>query len=302
MEKLVIVGSGPAGLTAAIYAARAALKPLVLEGMQPGGQLTQTTDVENFPGFIFPIPGPELVDSMRRQAKRLGARFLADALTGCDFSGDVKKLSTMTGKTVEAEAVILATGAAARWLGIEGRYKGRGVSTCATCDGAFYKGKRVAVVGGGETALTEALYLAQIAAHVTLIHRRDAFRATPVLQERVAAAGNIDVLFDTVPDAFLGERKVEALRVRNVKTGETRELPLDGVFVAIGHAPETAVVRGKVALDEAGYIEADGCRTSVPGVFAAGDVQERKYKQAVTAAASGCVAALEAERYLQGRD
>ncbi|MBO4287791.1 MAG: thioredoxin-disulfide reductase [Kiritimatiellae bacterium] len=302
MEKLVIVGSGPAGLTAAIYAARAALEPLVLEGMQPGGQLMQTTDVENFPGFIFPIPGPELVDSMHRQAARLGARFLADALTGCDFTGEVKELTTMTGKTIKAEAVILATGATARWLGIEGKYKGRGVSTCATCDGAFYKGKRVAVIGGGETALTEALYLSQIAAHVTLIHRRDTFRAAPALPARVEATANIDILRDTVPEAFLGERKVEALRLRNVKTGETRELPLDGVFVAIGHAPETAVLRGQVALDELGYIEADGGRTSVPGVFAAGDVQERRFKQAVTAAASGCVAALEAERYLQERN
>lgn len=302
MEKLVIVGSGPAGLTAAIYAARAALQPLVLEGMQPGGQLMQTTDVENFPGFVLPIPGPELVESMRKQAERLGTRFLADALTGCDFTGGTKKLTTMMGKTIEAEAVILATGATARWLGIEGKYKGRGVSTCATCDGAFYKGKRVAVIGGGETALTEALYLAQIAAHVTLVHRRDTFRAAPALQKKIASTTGIDLLLDTVPEAFLGERKVEALRVRNVKTGETRELPLDGVFVAIGHTPETAVLRGKVALDEAGYIEADGCRTSVPGVFAAGDVQERRFKQAVTAAASGCVAALEAERYLQERN
>ncbi|MBR4170092.1 MAG: thioredoxin-disulfide reductase [Kiritimatiellae bacterium] len=301
-EQLVIVGSGPAGLTAAIYAARANLHPLVLEGMAPGGQLTQTPEIENFPGFESPIPGRTLVETMRKQAERLGVRFLADEVLSCDFSSKPKQLTLMlSGETLESEAVILATGASARWLGLpsERRLKGRGVSSCATCDGAFFKGKRVAVIGGGDTALTDALYLATLASEVTVIHRRDAFRASAALADRVLGNPSIKVIWDSVPEEFLGEKRVEGIRIRNVKTNEMRDLPLEGIFVAIGHTPNTAAFKGQVEIDEQGYIVTDRTRTSVPGVFAAGDVQDRVYKQAVVAAGSGCMAALEAQAYLQ---
>lgn len=301
-EQLVIVGSGPAGLTAAIYAARANLHPLVLEGMSPGGQLTQTPEIENFPGFESPLPGRTLVETMRKQAERLGVRFQADEVLSCDFAAQPKKLTLMLGgETLESEAVILATGASARWLGLpsERRLKGRGVSSCATCDGAFFKGKRVAVIGGGDTALTDALYLATLAGAVTVIHRRDAFRASAALADRVLGNSSIKVLWDSVPEEFLGEKRVEGIRIRNVKTNEMRDLPLEGIFVAIGHTPNTDAFKGQVEIDADGYIVADRTRTSVPGVFAAGDVQDRVYKQAVVAAGSGCMAALEAQAYLQ---
>lgn len=298
----MIVGSGPAGLTAAIYAARANLSPVVIDGLQPGGQLTQTTEIENFPGFENPVDGKTLVETMRKQGERLGVRFLMDEVQSCDFSGKTKKLELMIGGTLEAKAVILATGASARYLGIpsEQKLKGKGVSACATCDGAFFKGKRVAVIGGGDTAMADALYLARLAAQVTVIHRRDAFRASKIMADRVLSTSNIDVMWNSVVDEVLGveQKKVTGLRVKNVKTNEITERAFDGVFVAIGHKPNTDAFKGQIELDPEGYIVAEFSHCSVPGVFAAGDVQDRRYKQAVTAAGTGCMAALEAERYL----
>ncbi len=302
MEKVVIIGSGPAGLTAAIYAARANLAPVVIEGMQPGGQLTQTTDVENFPGFENPIDGTELVATMKKQAARLGVRFIMDEVTAADLSGEVKRLTLMINDPIESRTVIIATGASARYLNMESERAliGKGVSACATCDGAFFKGQRVAVIGGGDTAMEEALYLAHIAAHVTVVHRRNEFRASKIMAERVLKAANITVAWDSVVEEFLGVEQgaVTGLQLRNVKTNALAEIPLEGVFIAIGHTPNTAAFVGQVTLDAEGYVVAESCRTSVPGVFAAGDVQDRHYKQAVTAAGSGCMAALEAERYL----
>ena len=302
MENVVIIGSGPAGLTAAVYAARANLSPVVIDGMQPGGQLTQTSDVENFPGFEHPVNGFELVNTMRRQAERFGVRFLMDEVSACDFSGATKKLTLMINGVLEARAVIIATGASARYLGIasERQLMGKGVSACATCDGSFFKGLRVAVVGGGDTAMEDALYLSRLASQVTVVHRRNAFRASKIMADRVLAAPNIDVLWDTVVEEVLGEEKgeVTGLRVRNVKTGTVSERELQGVFMAIGHTPNTGAFAGQIDLDADGYIVADHTRTSAPGVFAAGDVQDRHYKQAVTAAGTGCMAALEVERYL----
>lgn len=302
MENVVIIGSGPAGLTAAIYAARANLSPVVIEGMQPGGQLTQTSDVENFPGFERPITGTDLVTTMRSQAERFGVRYRMDEVTGCNFPGAVKRLSLMVGGTLEARTVIVATGASARYLGLDSEQKlmGKGVSACATCDGAFFKGRRVAVVGGGDTAMEDALYLSRMASHVTVIHRRDAFRASKIMADRVLAASTIDVRWDSVVEDVLDVTRgeVTGLRLRNVKTGALDDLPVEGVFMAIGHVPNTAAFDGQLERDREGYIVTDRTRTSVPGVFAAGDVQDRHYKQAVTAAGSGCMAALEAERFL----
>jgi len=302
MENVVIIGSGPAGLTAAIYAARANLNPVVIEGMQPGGQLTQTSDVENFPGFEDPITGTGLVTAMRKQAERLGVRYMMDEVTGCDFSGETKRLSLMVGDTLETRTVIIATGASARYLGLESEQKliGKGVSACATCDGAFFKGRPVAVVGGGDTAMEEALYLSRIASHVTVIHRRDEFRASKIMADRVLAAPAIDVRWDSVVEEVLDVAKgeVTGLRLRNVKTQAIDDLPVEGVFMAIGHVPNTAAFDGQLERDDEGYIVTKNTRTSVPGVFAAGDVQDRHYKQAVTAAGTGCMAALEAERFL----
>jgi len=302
MENVVIIGSGPAGLTAAIYAARASLNPIVIEGMQPGGQLTQTSDVENFPGFEDPITGTELVTAMRKQAERLGVRYMMDEVTGCDFSGETKKLSLMVGDMLETRTVIIATGASARYLGLDSEQKliGKGVSACATCDGAFFKGRPVAVVGGGDTAMEEALYLSRIASHVTVIHRRDEFRASKIMADRVLAAPAIDVRWDSVVEEVLDVAKgeVTGLRLRNVKTQAIDDLPVEGVFMAIGHIPNTAAFDGQLERDDEGYIVTENTRTSVPGVFAAGDVQDRHYKQAVTAAGTGCMAALEAERFL----
>lgn len=302
MENVVIVGSGPAGLTAAIYAARANLEPVVVDGMQPGGQLTQTTDVENFPGFENPVGGMELVGTMRKQAERFGVRFLMDVVSSCDLSGEAKKVSLMIGGDLLARTVIIATGASARYLGLpsEQQLMGKGVSACATCDGSFFKGQRVAVIGGGDTAMEDALYLSRLASHVTVVHRRDAFRASKIMADRVLAAPNIEVAWDSVVEEVLDPAKgsVTGLRLKNVKTGELSERPLEGVFVAIGHTPNTAAFAGQVELDAEGYVLAKDTRTSVPGVFAAGDVQDRQFKQAVTAAGSGCMAALQAERYL----
>ena len=302
MENVVIIGSGPAGLTAAIYAARANLNPLVIDGMQPGGQLTQTTDIENFPGFEKPVSGFELVSTMRKQAERFGVRFMMDAVASCDLNASPKTLTLMMNGTLEARTVIIATGASARYLGLssEQQLLGRGVSACATCDGAFFKGQRVAVVGGGDTAMEDALYLSHIVEHVTVIHRRDAFRASKIMADRVLSAPNIEVIWDTVVADVLDPMKgeVTGLRLRNVKTQAITERAVQGLFVAIGHTPNTTPFAGQIELDVEGYIVTQQTRTSADGVFAAGDVQDRHFKQAVTAAASGCVAALQVERYL----
>ncbi len=302
MENVVIIGSGPAGMTAAIYAARANLKPVVIDGMQPGGQLTQTSDVENFPGFENPVNGFELVNTMRRQAERFGVRFMMDEVASCELSGGVKRLTLMMGGVLETRTVIIATGASARYLGLESERQlmGKGVSACATCDGAFFKGMRVAVIGGGDTAMEDALYLSRLAEQVTVIHRRDAFRASKIMADRMLAAPNIDVVLNAVVDEVFDPAKgeVTGLRLKDVVTGQLFERAVQGVFVAIGHTPNTGAFAGQVSLDPEGYVVATETRTSVAGVFAAGDVQDRRYKQAVTAAGTGCMAALEAERFL----
>ena len=302
MENVVIIGSGPAGLTAAIYAARANLSPVVIDGMQPGGQLTQTSDVENFPGFEQAVNGFELVNTMRKQAERFGVRFMMDEVTACDLSGEVKKVSLMMNGDLQSRTVIIATGASARYLGLpsEQQLMGKGVSACATCDGSFFKGLHVAVIGGGDTAMEDALYLSRLASQVTVVHRRDAFRASKIMADRVLSAPNIDVVWNAVVEEVLDPAKgeVTGLRLKNRVTGERFERAVQGVFVAIGHTPNTAAFVGQIDLDSEGYVVATDTRTSLPGVFAAGDVQDRHYKQAVTAAGTGCVAALEAERYL----
>jgi thioredoxin reductase (NADPH) len=301
MENVVIIGSGPAGYTAAIYAARANLAPVLVSGMQPGGQLTQTTDVENYPGFENPVDGTQLVEAMRKQAERLGVRIMMDEVESCELSGDVKKVKTGMNGEIETRVVIVATGASARYLGLdsEKRLIGKGVSACATCDGAFFKGQRVAVVGGGDTAMEDALYLSRLAGRVTVIHRRDKFRASKIMADRVLASDKIDVAWDSVVDDILEkDGQVSGLRLKNVKSGALSELEVQGVFMAIGHVPNTAFLSGQLEIDAEGYIVTTRTRTSVPGVFAAGDVQDRFYKQAVTAAGSGCMAALEAERYI----
>ena len=302
MENIVIIGSGPAGLTAAIYAARANLSPVVIDGMQPGGQLTQTTEVENFPGFEKPITGFELVQTMRKQAERFGVRFMMDAVNSCELTGATKKLTLMMNGTLEAQTVVIATGASARYLGLpsEEKLQGRGVSACATCDGSFFKGQRVAVVGGGDTAMEDALYLSRIAEHVTLIHRRDAFRASKIMVDRVLSTSNISILWNSVVEDVLDVTKGEVteLKVKNVKSDVTSELAIQGLFIAIGHTPNTSIFAGQLELDAEGYLVAKDTRTSVPGVFAAGDVQDRHFKQAITSAGTGCIAALQAERYL----
>ena len=305
---LLVIGAGPAGYTAAIYAARAGLEPAVLAGLQPGGQLTITTDVENYPGFAAAIQGPWLMEQMQAQAEHVGARVIQDIVTRVDFSARPFIAECDSGDRWEADSVVIATGAQARWLGIPGEQalSGAGVSACATCDGFFFRGKNVAVIGGGNSAVEEALYLSNLAAHVTVIHRRDQFRAERILQQRLFAKPNVSIIWDTVVEEVLGEPRGRgqavcalALRARNATQGY--ELPIDGVFVAIGHSPATAVFRGQVAMDAEGYvITAPGTtRTNVEGVFAAGDVQDRIYRQAVTAAGTGCMAALDAEKFLE---
>ena len=311
MEKLIIIGSGPAGLTAAIYAARANLSPLLIEGLQPGGQLTDTTDVENFPGFAEPVGGVELMDRMRQQAERLGVRFAQDEVAAAHLATDaalkpadrIHELTLeLSGDKLQAQALIVATGATARYLGLasEKALIGHGVSGCATCDGAFFRDQAVAVVGGGDTALEDALYLARIAASVTVIHRRDAFRASKIMSDRVLSNPKITVCWDHVVEDVqdVAKNTVTGVRVRHVKTGAISEIPLQGLFIAIGHTPNTALFKDSLTLDENGYIVAHQTVTEVPGVFAAGDVQDSRYRQAVTAAGTGCMAALEADRYL----
>jgi len=306
-HRIVILGSGPAGLTAALYAARADLEPLVLEGLQPGGQLTITTDVENYPGFPDGILGPELMDKMRDQARRFGAKVLFEAATTVDFSKRPFEVGTDS-RTILADSLIISTGASAKQLGLESELElmGYGVSACATCDGFFFRDKEIAVVGGGDTALEEALYLTKFASKVTVIHRRDQLRASKILQDRARANEKIEWLFDSIVEEILGSREtgVHGVRVRNVKTGETAEPTYQGVFIAIGHKPNTDLFADWLELDPVGYIQVrePSSRTNVEGVFASGDAIDPTYRQAVTAAGSGCRAAIDAERWLEALD
>jgi len=304
-ERLVIVGSGPAGYTAAIYAARAMLRPVLIEGIQPGGQLTTTTDVENYPGFAEAIQGPWLMEQMRAQALHVGAEIVQDYIMSVDFSGIPFLLNGDSGTLYESDAVIICTGAQARWLGLasEQHYRGHGVSACATCDGFFYRGKDVLVVGGGNTAVEEALFLTNFARSVTVVHRRDSFRAEKILQNRLFANPKIKVIWNATLDEVVGRESPKAVtgaRLRYILTGETKEIPVDGVFVAIGLEPATALFKNQVEMTPKGYIVTapKSASTSIPGVFAAGDVTDDIYRQAVTAAGMGCMAALDAERYL----
>jgi thioredoxin reductase (NADPH) len=307
-ERLVIIGAGPAGYTAAIYAARALLKPLLLSGFEPGGQLMITTDVENYPGFPAPVQGPWLMEQFRAQAEHVGARLEAEYVVELDVSRRPFRIVCDSGRVVEAQAVVLATGAKAKWLGLPGEeaLKGFGVSACATCDGFFFRGRQVVVVGGGNSAVEEALYLSGIAARVTVVHRRDTFRAERILIDRLLARPNVSVRWNRTVEDIVGggtPKGVTHVVLRDVASGALEELPTDGVFVAIGHAPQTELVRGKVELKPNGYVltAPNSTATSVEGLFAAGDVADDVYRQAVTAAGLGCMAALEADRWLAAK-
>jgi thioredoxin reductase (NADPH) len=307
--KVLIIGSGSAGYTAAIYAARANLKPILVRGLQPGGQLTITTDVENYPGFADPIQGPWLMEQMEEQARNVGTEMFDDTIVATDLSKRPFVAVGDSGARYSGDALIICTGASARWLGLESEQKfmGFGVSACATCDGFFYRGKPVAVIGGGNTAVEEALFLTNFASKVTLVHRRDQLRAERIMQDRLFANPKVEVCWDSVLDEVLGTEQppgVTGARVRNVKTGETRDLDVHGVFIAIGHDPNTGIFKGQIDIDDEGYIltKPDSTATSVPGVYAAGDVQDKIFQQAVTAAGTGCMAALEAEEYLAAQE
>jgi thioredoxin reductase (NADPH) len=301
VRELIIIGGGPAGYTAALYAARADLEPVVIEGFQWGGQLMITSDVENYPGYPDGVIGPEMMADFRRQAERFGAEFVTDDVTRVDFSGDVHRV-WVGDDEYAARAVIVATGASARWLGIESeeQHKGRGVSACATCDAAFFRERDVYVVGGGDSAFEEALFLTKFASRVHIVHRRDEFRASRIMVDRAEANEKLDFVLNAVVDEIIGTDNVEGLRLRNTVTDETWEVPADGLFVAIGHDPNTSLFVGQLEMDAAGYLvtQPGTTATNVPGVFAAGDVQDHTYRQAITAAGSGCMAALDAERYL----
>jgi len=303
-RKVIVIGSGPAGLTAALYAARANLKPLLIEGIEAGGQLMLTTMVENWPGYRDGIMGPDLMAEMRVQAERFGTEFLQGNVTRVDLQRRPITITLEDGHGLTSDSLIIATGASARWLdiGSDRKLSGHGVSTCATCDGYFFRGRPIAVVGGGDSAMEEANYLTRFASKVTVIHRRDSLRASKIMQDKAFANSKIEFIWDSeiaeVKDVDKGE--VTGVVVRNLKTGKLTELPLDGVFIAIGHTPNTELFKGQLELDETGYIVTrEGTRTNVPGVFAAGDVQDHVYRQAVTAAGSGCMAAIDAERYLE---
>ncbi len=307
--RVLILGSGPAGLTAAIYTARAGLDPVVVHGMQPGGQMTITTDVENYPGFADVIQGPWLMEQMQKQAEHVGAKFVGDLIVDVDLSSAPFRLKGDSGEVYETDALIISTGAQAKWLGLpsERKFQGHGVSACATCDGFFFRGKDVVVIGGGNTAVEEALYLSGLAKSVKLVHRRDSLRAEKILQDRLFAKPNVEVLWNETVDEILGEEKplaVSAIRLKNALTGAIRVAPTDGIFVAIGHKPATELFTGKLPMKQGGYLvtEPNSTATNIPGVFAAGDVADDVYRQAVTAAGLGCMAALEAERYLAGRE
>ncbi|RME15122.1 MAG: thioredoxin-disulfide reductase [Bdellovibrio sp.] len=304
MEKVIIIGSGPAGLTAAIYASRANLSPLMIEGFEAGGQLMTTTDVENYPGFPEGIMGPELMHLFKKQAERFGTRFLTKNVTKVDFSQQPFRL-WVGEEEFKAQSVIISTGASAKYLGLESEkaFLGRGVSACATCDGAFFKNMNVAVVGGGDTAMEEALFLTRFAKQVTVIHRRDAFRASKIMADKVKNHEKINILWNSELVDILGKDNVERIKVKNNKTEEISEIPMDGVFIAIGHKPNTDIFQGQIELNPQGYIltKPHSTWTSVEGVFAAGDVQDPTYRQAITAAGSGCMAAIDAERWLENQ-
>jgi len=304
--RMLIVGSGPAGLTAAIYGARAGMQPIVVQGLQPGGQLTITTDVENYPGFRDVIQGPWLVQEMQAQAEHVGTRMIWDTITDISLDGSPFRAVGDSGDIYEGDCLVIATGAQARWLGAPGEAElgGKGVSACATCDGFFYRGKKVVVIGGGNTAVEEALYLTNHASEVVLIHRRDTLRAERILQDRLFAHPKISVLWNKAVDRFVGENGLTGVALTDTVTGEFHEVMTDGAFVAIGHAPATDLFRGKLELDANGYIvvEPGTPKTAIPGVFACGDVMDHTYRQAVTAAGTGCMAALDAERFLAERD
>jgi thioredoxin reductase (NADPH) len=298
----LIIGSGPAGYTAAIYAARANLKPVLYQGIQPGGQLTITTEVENYPGYADGVQGPEMMIDFEKQAKRMGTDIRYGLATKVDFMNQPYKVWIDEEKMIEADSVIIATGASAKWLGLESeqRLNGFGVSACAVCDGFFFRGKEVAIVGAGDTAAEEALYLSKLCSTVHMFIRKDEMRASKVMQERVLNTNNIKIYWNTETEEILGEQKVSSVRIKNNKTNETTEIPVSGFFVAIGHQPNSDIFKGWLEMDEAGYIKTipGSSRTNVEGVFASGDVQDKIYRQAVTAAGSGCMAALDAERYL----
>lgn len=303
VENLTILGTGPAGLTAAIYSARADLRPLCVEGEQPGGQLTITSDVENYPGFAEPVMGPDLMTAFRKQSERFGTRFHQGNVVKADLSKRPFSLEFSDGTKLQTKALVIATGASAKWLGIpsEKRLMGKGVSACATCDGFFFRNQDIAVVGGGDTAMEEATFLTRFAKSVVVIHRRDKLRASKIMQEKATNNPKIRFVWDSEIEDILGEKAVEGVRIKNLKTGEVSEIKLTGVFMAIGHEPNTAVFRSSLKCDSVGYLvtEPGSTRTSVPGVFAAGDVADHSYRQAVTAAGTGCMAAMDAERFLE---
>ena len=308
--KMLIIGSGPAGLSAAIYGARAGMEPIVVQGLQPGGQLTITTDVENYPGFRDVIQGPWLMQEMQAQAEHVGTRMLWDTIVSVDLSGPPFRAIGDGGDVYEGDTLVIATGAQAKWLGAPGEqeFSGKGVSACATCDGFFYRGKKVVVIGGGNTAVEEALYLTNHSQDVTLIHRRDSLRAEKILQDRLFAHPNVKVLWNKAVERFVGSTEIggglTGVELKDTVTGETTVEPTDGAFVAIGHAPATELFKGKLELDSSGYIvvEAGTPKTAIPGVFACGDVMDHTYRQAVTAAGTGCMAALDAERFVAAQE
>ena len=302
----IIIGSGPAGYTAAIYAARADLKPIIYTGLEPGGQLTTTTEVDNFPGYPNGVDGPTMMNELKEQAERFGTKVEIDFISKVDFSnerGGIHKLYTQNGDEIKSKTVIISTGASAKYLGLESEQRliGGGVSACAVCDGFFYKNQNVAIVGGGDTAIEEATYLAKICNKVTMLVRKDHFRASKAMQNRLANFNNIDVLFNHEIEEVVGENVVEAIKIKNNLNKEASEVKITGLFIAIGHTPNTDIFKGSVEMDDSGYILTDkiSTKTNVPGVFAAGDVQDKDYRQAITAAGTGCMAALDAERYLQ---
>ena len=303
VQDVLILGSGPAGLTAAVYSARANLSPLLIDGSQPGGQLSLTTDVENFPGFPKGIMGPQLIQDMRAQAERFGTQFRHGHVSEVDLQSQPFRITVDGEETLETKTLIISTGASANLLGLpsESRLMGHGVSTCATCDGFFFRGKEIAVVGGGDSAVEEAIFLTKFASKVTLVHRRDKLRASKILQDRVMKNEKIAFQWNSTLEEVIGDEVVTGVRLRNIQTNQTEKLSLSGVFVAIGHTPNTSLFKGKIDMDEAGYIRTQPYRTAtnIPGVFAAGDVQDSNYRQAITAAGTGCMAAMDAERYLE---